>query len=1448
MVRPQNFEAYSAMLDDLRNKNVAKTVPVVPQPKRLRPDVRPGGGTRGDTTVSQDDGFGFGDVLNGLLRTVDYGRAAVTSGVKEISDTIYGSRVGEWMSDLPLIGESDAERKANLERMGTGSWNDFRQQLNRRAGSQELLLDQVADMPGGWQRSALGFGLDVGLDPLTYLTLGGSAVAKNVAFKPAAKGLAESLYQAGGTGIAKQLAETATVQGLKSPALDRLVVQAAERGAGALTERGLARAGISQAERAALGLSKAPTGKAAKMIQVWEDLKGAVKAPVKTSGVVQKGRKAFGKVGGGESNFARVLYNKAASPQMRAQAAATMTTINRSLADSRKWGNNTVQRIMTTWGKPVSKLDEIARTDFTHGIESRIDDPLINAARADLERMGNEARTAGIQLGDVSTPDRAYVPHYVTDEWHKLAEVDPEAAEFIYTTDLLTREGSQRGRLLTEGETFLGRDLVDGTIKEINDIAMEVKGVKIFHDDINQIMPRYADQLTKAFGRQKQIDLLVERGLSVETATRIQKELVEPERLKQLDDEILSAKKTIDRVRGEQLVELQNGEVVRRNQLDAAINGTMGRRDEAVVALKQAEADLAESGRLLNEARTRLARKESEISSLEASRDAWAAQVRSERPGVRKKAQRAVAQVEKQIVAARSEADGLRTQVQKFLGETFVDQPAPGFVRFYRGDYAKGGAIIEGGGQPEWLASQPEIIARNRVQGRWVTEDRALAELYPMNMDPGEQSVLRYVDVPENVAAQIRGLADQPEEIRALSKAVPEEAILPSELMAGLREMPTNVTEFRGNLAERAGMTKGLVQQEKAVRSGIEDMRKQVDDLNNEIAELSLKKNPPGQGPLPSDNRVLQAQVRLDKATLNRDRLLSEEAAAAQVYDLASVPAEQQARILANVEAQLAKVQQVVSGVGKPGSRAVTKSGKIKTNLVVDHVADLADRVKVVRTVLERGGDDVTVQTIAGLEAAAQAADAAILSKGQELVQLEDLVKSLNDQRFIDRIVPEVKKGMTNLPNGQSIPTWIADATEIEWAVKQLPFIGDFMNKYMNLWKGYAILRPGFHARNAYSAMMNIYLEAGAGAFKNVKKFEKFYKLLRENPDGYMDDAVRLFGEADAKMLDDAWGAVAATGSGQTAGEFSAGAMSGGSMNPLSPDFKLLKTNRKFGEAVENRVRGAHAYDVLHRGGTVDQAVDVVNKWHFNYTDITDFDRGMKLVNPFWVFFSRNLALQAQTWHRIPGRLNRSYANLERNMGYGKTPDTDVPEWFENAGAIRFGTPNQAGDINYLFPDLPAIQFGSQLDAFANPTDLRVLADTAPWVKALPEMWAGKQAFSGIPFKDQGAEAGTSMQLLDRLLPGAQTEMGAEGRPVTNDMLQYQLSSLVPGFGQLNSLAPLVNTAIPGGSPLPVSKKALDREKYTALSQLLGIGVRPNTASTRQGEQWRRAKEAGLVK
>jgi hypothetical protein len=99
------------------------------------------------------------------------------------------------------------------------------------------------------------------------------------------------------------------------------------------------------------------------------------------------------------------------------------------------------------------------------------------------------------------------------------------------------------------------------------------------------------------------------------------------------------------------------------------------------------------------------------------------------------------------------------------------------------------------------------------------------------------------------------------------------------------------------------------------------------------------------------------------------------------------------------------------------------------------------------------------------------------------------------------------------------------------------------------------------------------------------------------------------------------------------------------------------------------------------------------------------------------------------------------------------------------------------------------------------------------------------------------------MQVLDRLLPGAQTTM-QDGVPMTSDRWQYQLGALVPGFNQAASVAAMANLVAPG-NPLPSSSRAQERAPYTALSQLLGVGVRQNTDRTRSGEQFRRNQEAG---
>jgi hypothetical protein len=143
--------------------------------------------------------------------------------------------------------------------------------------------------------------------------------------------------------------------------------------------------------------------------------------------------------------------------------------------------------------------------------------------------------------------------------------------------------------------------------------------------------------------------------------------------------------------------------------------------------------------------------------------------------------------------AARIKRDEARKAIKAERAEALPPVPK-GYVRFYRGDYAEGGRVAGPSTNPEWLASQPEMITRGRIQGRFVTEDLEYAKKYPMNMDPDEVGVVRYVDVPSDVAKRIRGLRDQADDVRALSKSPDAEAILPDEYVGQLKDMPSEST------------------------------------------------------------------------------------------------------------------------------------------------------------------------------------------------------------------------------------------------------------------------------------------------------------------------------------------------------------------------------------------------------------------------------------------------------------------------------------------------------------------------------------------------------------------------------------------------------------------------------------------------------------------------------
>jgi hypothetical protein len=1245
-------------------------------------NVTPASGSLGDGEDDFSIGGLFGGAAKKVLKAVDLGRGYGVSGIKELTDTLYGSRFGAALDDV--MGVSDEERAKALENQTTGSWNDFLQQGKDGIGFREV-MDSTSESQGTGSRgkgglySVAGFAGDVIADPLTYLTLGTSTAAGS-----AAKGSTRvAVADGSGKMLSKELAETAFEKGLiEAPGVKQLIVDSAARGRGAITARGLARNGIDDATREALGIPtlartigkdgiRIPGSRA--VAEAAENFKGAAKKSLRTTDAAQRIRKITpNKLG--SSNLDRIIFSRSASLGQKFDSIATRTTINRSLAEARMWGETAIQRIdkSPALGKALKNLSEDEGRQLTHAIETGSLDGMAPAVRNEFNVMLRELQDAGVDIKDMG---ENYVPHIVSDEFRALAAKNPEAARVLVSLDSDVGFQMKRQYGINPGQDnmFMGEKLVAGTIEELNGISMKKIGAKVFVDDIRDTLPRYVGQMTEAMARAKQIKFLEDKGIVRALAT---KEVTK--QIPRTDEEVKllkSAREQLKKARAEEKVALKDGTILRRKELSAAREAVQVRRAEIARQIDEIDLKLKDAARSRMTAETRLNRAISKQESIQHSLDEWTAVVKAERGAARRKALREVKKLEAQLA-----------DVQK--------------------------------------------------------------------------NIKNYTPSPGN------------------------------------KPYATLTADLERLTAESA-------------------------TLKEQADELLLKVNEPGAGPLPSDRRVAQASAALQSQQLKTAGLSDEVNQSASVFD--AVLAEQRLTVeeLNLAEQELDKIWDQATnlpGRDKAGTRELAE--------------EYRTRVNVVRQILQREGLDDASKAMATLEAQAMMADIKAIQAGRQIVDLDMLIKINSTPKFLTETKSFVESGMTQIGENRQIPGWLDEALKIEPVRANALQTNQYIRKFYNLWKGYAILRPGFHVRNAYSGMYNMYLEAGVGAFLNFKRAHQFDVMAMKHPDKFMEMATKRWGPEEAEMLQAAYMAMRGSGAGQAAGEFTSGALHAGKkLNPTSSDFSLLKQNQKAGEWVERHLRVAHAYDVLKRGGTMDQAMDTVNKWHFNYTDISQFDQNMKLVMPFWTFFSRNMALQAQTWVRSSVKLNRTYMNVQRNWAVGQEDDTYVPEWFQEAGAIRMGGPSADGSQKYLFPDLPAAQAPAQFDKFLTPWTGQFLGDVGP-IKTPFEIMMGKQLFSGIPFKGQPVDAGIGGRALGALGLDGVAPTSASGRPMVDDRIQYAINSLLPGAGQLDRYLGL------GGDA------NAERQNYSLLSAATGIGIRENNDRTRQGEQYRRQLEA----
>lgn len=650
-------------------------------------------------------------------------------------------------------------------------------------------------------------------------------------------------------------------------------------------------------------------------------------------------------------------------------------------------------------------------------------------------------------------------------------------------------------------------------------------------------------------------------------------------------------------------------------------------------------------------------------------------------------------------------------------------------------------------------------------------------------------------------------------------------------------------------------------------KPGVVKLRQQRDQLTKQHGEIAMQAQELAEArkaldttPLGTGTAQGEAELRdsVDRIRRVRDQFINgvgEHVDAANAFVWVAVDAD---TAVSRLNATLARFDEATA--------AIVDAPKVGRKPLADveyrrEVRDeLRSRTSTVQKVLETMPDDPRVKAIAQIEAQTASWDMKALKWRVSQKEIEKQIAVLSDPKFIDHMVQVVDDGFAALGDKLQMPKWLDDAYATSARMKNpsdMAGLQKMLFGFQNWWKSYAVASPGFVARNWYGGVFNIWLDRGVGAAKSMSEFRQFYKRFeggftrgryhKGNPQEALAWAERKFGPEGRAQIEEAMGVAAASGWGLAPQEVTSQIVGGHStFNPFSSRFAPTGWVRDASSKVEAVLRGSHAYDVIKSGGSSSQALDAVERFHFNYRDVTDFDRAAKLIVPFWTFYSRNMALQSSVWTKMPHKLNRSYYNLKRNLEAQSDPDETVPNYFEQIGAIRtpFGQPN--GGRFYFSPDLPSLRFREDLMGAMGAGDqgfdpLRILSDAGPVVKTPLELATNKQFFTGIPFKnrlyDFDSEGNPEIrnapvwgqipgiqQGLD-MLPGTQ-QVG--GELAMQDNTQYALEGLWPIMGRATRL-------------LPNQPKYEDRWGQSVAS-FAGAPIRKNTEQSIQGELFRQGK------
>jgi hypothetical protein len=295
-------------------------------------------------------------------------------------------------------------------------------------------------------------------------------------------------------------------------------------------------------------------------------------------------------------------------------------------------------------------------------------------------------------------------------------------------------------------------------------------------------------------------------------------------------------------------------------------------------------------------------------------------------------------------------------------------------------------------------------------------------------------------------------------------------------------------------------------------------------------------------------------------------------------------------------------------------------------------------------------------------------------------------------------------------------------------------------DRFQSLWKlQNTVVTPGFHVQNSVSNMFQSYLDIGADAL-NPNKLRRAYAVwTTKDPKQFVTLGGKKYSYKELEYMAKKSGVIDELFHEY---EFKYGLEEGmlkkagipDSLDPTNVDeFFAYKLGTKMGTKIEATQRMNLFMSALDQGATLEEAVERVNKFLFDYGDLTEFEQNvMKRVIPFYTFMKKNVPMELEMMMEKPqvfATLNKANENISKMNESEYQGEHERTEWRQDDVQLPF---NMGGESYGVTDNLPYSQFERVFDLN------KLLGQTSPALKIPAEQATQQTLYTEMPIEDYG--------------------------------------------------------------------------------------------------------------